>query len=128
MKNLYFIAFLLLALVFSGCENFMVQDENHRVIFYNTDNTRFITEIRFRDSYNTDNWSRNQLYDTLYPGEQDHLDLYRSTYDFKIEMEDADFYYTLYEDNVYVDYDMRIEVCYNCNYNKPNMKIEIRKK
>ena len=49
--------------------------------------------------------------------------LSQGTYDFRVVMEDDDYSYDVVLESIYVNTDLNLNVCVDCNANKSNVKI-----
>ncbi|MDD5360809.1 MAG: hypothetical protein PHN88_01650 [Ignavibacteria bacterium] len=122
MKNIkYLLVLIIAAILFSGCDKLWNTD-NHYVTFKNTDPSKFITTIYYKEPGET-KWSKDQVSSDIYPGDNITLVLYQGTYDFEIVMEDEEYSYTFYNDNIVLNDDVTLEICYDC-YRDSNIKIE----
>lgn len=126
MKRITFTLLLLLTgLFYIGCD-YIIMPPNHYVTIYNDEYDKYITAIYYRDwdSY-SERWSRNQINGYLYSYESQDLLLMESRYDFEVIMEDDDYSYTIYEEDILVNSDIQLNFCVDC-YDK-NSKIKIIK-
>jgi hypothetical protein len=124
MKKIKYLLILITAsLLFSGCDKFWNLD-NYYVTFKNTDPSKYITSIYYKELGDV-KWSKDQVSSDIYPGDNLALLLYQGTYDFEIIMEDDNYSYTFYNENILLNGDITLEICYDC-YRDNNIKIEKR--
>ncbi len=101
----------LLSLILMSCDRLLVA--THYVTIYNDDYDKYITCVYVRDYYGySGRWSKNQIYNNIYPGESESILLDEGRYDFKIVMEDDYYSYTLYEEDVSVYSDITLYISY----------------
>jgi len=114
-KTLSILAIIVITIVFNGCQQQYMYTPSYNVEVYNNNDGKYMTGFYFRDySYNSEVWSRNQLYNDLNPYESYNIVLDEGTYDFKFMLEDEYYSYTMYEYDVYVHSDVTLDVCYDC--------------
>ncbi|MCE1164779.1 MAG: hypothetical protein LWX07_05170 [Bacteroidetes bacterium] len=126
MKRLiYIFAFITAAVLFSGCDS-LWNVNYHYVTFSNTDQYKYITSVYYKTTFES-RWSKDQTDSDIYPGEKMSLLLSEGTYDFEIIMEDEDYSYTFYQENISVYSDTYLDVCYDC-FKDSKTKVEIKPK
>lgn len=124
MKKLIIILFILAtALALNGCD-FIFTPRNHYVSIYNDENAKYITSVYYSGIYSYDNlWSRNMITSEIYPYEYEDLLIEEGTYDFKVIMEDDYYSYEIYESSIYVNTDIRLEICVDCYGKDSKVKV-----
>lgn len=111
MKRIIIFFILILSIVFLSCDRLFVA--THYVTIYNDDYDKYITCVYVRDYYSySGRWSKNQIYNYIYPGESESILLDEGRYDFKIVMEDDYYSYTIYEEDVAVYSDITLYISY----------------
>jgi len=111
--------------ILQGCE-FITDYRYYTVTFQNDDYEKLITAIYYRENNEYQNrWSRNVIYDDIYPGEYFDLTLNEDWYDFKVIMEDDWYSYEILDYDIYVSYDFTL---YYYLDDKPLLKNRLVKK
>lgn len=96
--------------IFSGCD-MLNNIWSYNVTIINDDYDKYLSAVYVREYYQSGEiWSKNNLYDYIYPGESYTFSLYEGTYDFWFIMEDDYYVYTYYEYDVPVDRDFSMFV------------------
>lgn len=123
-KTIIIFVVILTSVLLNGCQQFMYTP-NYYVSIYNNNEFKYLTSFYYRSyNYGDERWSKDVIYNDLYPMETYDLLLDQGTYDFKIVLEDEDYSYTIYEDGVYVNYDMVLDICYDCIKDSKTKKVE----
>ncbi|MCX6156992.1 MAG: hypothetical protein WCK13_02620 [Ignavibacteriota bacterium] len=113
-KTFTTLAAIVIMIVINGCQQFMYTP-SHNVEVYNNNDAKYLTSFYHRDySYGEDVWSKDHLFNDLDPQESYNIILDEGTYDFKFVLEDDYYSYTMYQNNVYVNSDLTLDVCYDC--------------
>jgi hypothetical protein len=96
--------------IFSGCD-MLNNIWSYNVTIINDDYDKYVTAVYVRDYYQSEDiWSKNNLYDFIYPEESYTFSLYEGTYDFWFILEDDYYVYSYYEYDVPVDRDFSMFV------------------
>lgn len=111
MKKIILILAVLMTFgIFSGCD-MLNNIWSYNVTIINDDYDKYISAVYVRDYYQSDDiWSKNDLYDFIYPEESYTFSLYEGTYDFWFILEDDYYVYSYYEYDVPVDRDFSMFV------------------
>lgn len=111
MKKIILILAVLMTFgIFSGCD-MLNNIWSYNVTIINDDYDKYISAVYVRDYYQSDDiWSKNDLYDFIYPEESYTFSLYEGTYDFWFILEDDYYVYSYYEYDVPVDRDFSLFV------------------
>lgn len=111
MKKIILILAVLMTFgIFSGCD-MLNNIWSYNVTIINDDYDKYISAVYVRDYYQSDDiWSKNNLYDFIYPEESYTFSLYEGTYDFWFILEDDYYVYSYYEYDVPVDRDFSMFV------------------
>jgi len=114
MKKILLIsAILIMTFLYSGCD-VLNNIWSYNVTVVNDDYEKYLSAVYVREYYQSgDIWSKNNLYDFVYPGESYTFSLYEGTYDFWFILEDDYYVYSYYEYDVPVDRDFTIFVYYD---------------
>lgn len=109
-KIILILTFLTVSLIFSGCD--MINNTwSYNVTIVNDDYDKYVSAVYVRDYYQSGEiWSKNNLYEFIYPDESYTFSLYEGTYDFWFILEDDYYVYTYYEYDVPVDRDFTMFV------------------
>jgi len=122
-KSVFGLMILSLTILFSGCE-YIVTPVNHYVSVYNNDYGKYITSVCYRPAgYYDEYWSKNLVYDFIYPNEASDFLIEEGEYDFRAVMEDDYYSYEIEIDYVYIYQDIELDVCMECLDKKDNVKI-----
>lgn len=122
-KFIYLLVILNLAVIFGGCD-YIVAPRNHYVSVYNAEYDKYITSVYYRPAgYFDEYWSKNMIYEFIYPNESFDMLLEEGTYDFKVFAEDEYYSYEADIYDVYVYENVEIDFCLDCDGKKDNMKI-----
>ena len=111
MKKIILILAVLMTFgIFSGCD-MLNNIWSYNVTIINDDYDKYVTAVYVRDYYQSEDiWSKNNLYDFIYPEESYTFSLYEGTYDFWFILEDDYYVYSYYEFDVPVDRDFSMFV------------------
>lgn len=127
-KTIIIIGVFLTSFLLNSCQQFMYTP-NYYVSVFNNNDYMYLTSFYYRSyNYGDDRWSKDMIYYDLDPMETYDLILDQGTYDFKIILEDEEYSYTIYEDGVYVNGDMVLDICYDCLIDSKKSKVQKVKK
>ncbi len=109
MKKIILVSVLIFTFSFlQGCD-FINNFRYHTVTFQNDDYEKIITAIYYRPGNESNyRWSKNTIYDYIYPGDYFDLSLSEDWYDFKVIMEDDWYSYEILDYDIYVNYDITL--------------------
>ncbi|MBN1633628.1 MAG: hypothetical protein JW917_05640 [Ignavibacteria bacterium] len=109
-KIILILVFLITFGVFSGCD-MLNNIWSYNVTIVNDDYDKYISAVYVREYYQSGEiWSKNNLYDYIYPGDAYTFSLYEGTYDFWFILEDDYYVYSYCEYDVPVDRDFTMFV------------------
>jgi len=122
-KIIYLFVVLNIAVIFGGCD-YAVVPRNHYVSMYNAEYDKYITSLYYKPAgYYDEYWSKNMIYDFIYPNESFDMLLDEGVYDFKVYAEDDYYSYEADIYDVYVYENVQIDFCLDCDKMKDKIKI-----